>query len=190
MVTSVALYLAGLGLLYLERLAELLVSRRNAKIALAAGGVEVGRRHYAVMVSVHAVFPLACGLEVLVLHRAFPGALGVTALVAALGAQALRWWVVATLGWRWSTRIIVVPGAPVVTTGPYRFLRHPNYLAVVVEAVAVPLIHGAWLSAVVFGLANAALLGVRIPAEERALGSAWATALAGRPRLLPGAHRG
>jgi methyltransferase len=190
MVSSVALYLTGLGALYLERLAELLVSRRNARLALAAGGVESGRRHYALMVGVHALFPLACGLEVLALHRAFPGLLGVMALAAALLAQGARWWVVATLGWRWNTRIIVVPGAPVVTTGPYRFLRHPNYLAVMVEAVAVPLIHGAWLSAAAFGLANAALLWLRIPAEERALGQVWATALAGKPRFFPGVPRG
>ena len=189
MVTSVALYLAGLGALYLERLAELHVSRRHARLAFAAGGVESGRRHYALMVSVHALFPLACGLEVVLLHRAFPGTLGVMALLAALAAQALRWWVVATLGWRWNTRIIVVPGAGVITSGPYRWLRHPNYLAVMVESLAVPLIHGAWLSAACFGLANAALLGLRIPAEERALGQVWATALGGKPRFLPGVPR-
>lgn len=186
MVTSVALYVAFLGALYVERLAELLVSRRNARLAFAAGGVETLRRHYAVMVAVHALFPLACAVEVLALRRAFPGFLGVTALVAALVAQALRWWAVATLGWRWNTRIIVVPGAEPVTAGPYRFLRHPNYLAVMLEALAVPLIHGAWLSAIAFVCANAALLGVRIPAEERALGERYARAFAGVPRHTPG----
>jgi methyltransferase len=186
MVTSVRLYLVLLALLYLERLVELLVSRRNARRAFAAGGVESGRRHYVVMVVVHALFPLACAAEVLAFHRGFPGVLGVVALVATLAAQALRWWVVATLGWRWNTRIIVVPGSSPVVSGPYRYLRHPNYLAVLVEAVAVPLVHGAWISAVVFGLANTALLSVRIPAEERALGGAWATTFARRSRLLPG----
>ena len=186
MVTSVRLYLVLLALLYAERLAELLVSRRNARLALAAGGVESGRRHYVVMVVVHALFPLACAAEVLALQRGFPGPLGVAALLAVLAAQGLRWWVVATLGWRWSTRIIVVPGAAPVSDGPFRLIRHPNYLAVLIEAVAVPLVHGAWIAAVVFALANAALLGVRIPAEERALGAAYAATFARRPRFVPG----
>ncbi len=186
MVNSVALYLTFLGALYLERGAELLVSRRNARLAFAAGGVETGRRQFAVMVVVHALFPLACASEVLALHRGFPGAVGWTALGVALAAQALRWWVVATLGPRWNTRIIVVPGAAPVTAGPYRLVRHPNYLAVMIEALAVPLIHGAWVCAAVFACANAAVLSVRIPAEERALGESYARAFAGRPRLVPG----
>jgi methyltransferase len=187
MVTSVALYLAFLAALYGERLVELVIAYRNARRAFTMGGVETGRGHYPVMVAVHAVFPLACGAEVLAFSRSFPGALGLAALALSLVAQGIRWWVVATLGWRWSTRIIVVPGVEPVTGGPYRFLRHPNYLAVMLEALAVPLIHGAWLSAIVFSAANAALLAVRIPAEERALGASYAEAFAGRRRLLPGA---
>jgi len=182
------LYLGFLGLLYAERGVELLVSRRNARLAFAAGGVETGRGQYAVMVAVHALFPLACAAEVLVLHRRFPGVAGYAALAVALGAQALRWWVVATLGRRWNTRIIVVPGEGPVTEGPYRYLRHPNYLAVMLEALAVPLIHGAWLSAVVFVGANVALLGARIPAEERAMGEPYARAFDTLPRFLPGAR--
>ena len=187
---SVALYLGLLVLLGCERGAELVVARRNARRALAAGGVETGRRAYAVMVAVHALFPLACAAEVLLLARPFPGAAGFAALAVALGAQALRWWAVATLGERWSTRVIVVPGAAPVTGGPYRFPRHPNYLAVVLEMAAVPLIHGAWLTAAVFSALNAALLSHRIPAEERALGAAYAEAFEGRRRLVPGGPRG
>ena len=187
---SAALYLVLLALLGCERGAELVVSRRNARRAFAAGGVETGRRAYAIMVGVHALFPLACAAEVLLLPRSFPGAAGFAALAVALGAQALRWWAVATLGERWSTRVIVVPGAAPVTGGPYRFLRHPNYLAVVLEIAAVPLIHGAWLSALVFSALNAALLAHRIPAEERALGSAYAEVFAARRRLVPGGPRG
>ena len=186
MVTSARWYLGFLLLLCVERLVELWLSRRNARRAFAAGGVESGQRHYVVMVIVHALFPLACAGEVLGLQRGFPGPLGVAALIAALVAQGLRWWVIATLGVRWNTRIIVVPGAVPVVDGPYRFLRHPNYLAVMIEVAAVPLVHGAWLAAVVFTFANAALLLVRIPAEERALGPAYAAALAHRPRFLPG----
>ena len=187
---SAAFYLGLLVLLGCERGAELLVSRRNARRAFAAGGVETGRRAYGVMVAAHALFPLACAGEVLFLDRPFPGAAGFAALAVALGAQVLRWWAVATLGERWSTRIVVVPGAPPVTGGPYRFLRHPNYLAVVLEMAAVPLIHGAWLTALVFSALNAALLAHRIPAEERALGRPWAEAFEGRLRLLPRGPRG
>jgi methyltransferase len=183
--SSVLLYLGLLCLLACERGAELLVSRRNARVALAAGGLETGRRAYAVMVVVHALFPLACASEVLVLSRPFPGALGFLALAVALFAQALRWRAIATLGRRWSTRIIVVPGASPVTGGPYRFLRHPNYLAVILEMLAVPLTHGAWLTALAFSALNAALLAVRIPAEERALGRPYAEAFEGRSRLVP-----
>ncbi len=190
MVSSVALYLGFLGLLYLERLAELVLSQRHAREAFARGGVEAGRGHYPAMVALHALFPLACAVEVVALHRRFPGGVGFVALAAALAAQALRWWAVATLGRRWNTRIIVVPDEAPRVAGPYRFLRHPNYLAVLVEATAVPLVHAAWLSAIAFTLANAVLLAVRIPVEEGALGKAYLTAFAGRRRLVPGARHG
>jgi methyltransferase len=187
---SVLFYLALLFLLVCERTAELSVSRRNAREALAAGAVETGRRAYAVMVLVHVLFPVACAAEVLVLRRPFPGPAALVALGVALGAQALRWWAVATLGRRWNTRIIAFPGARPVTGGPYRFLRHPNYLAVVLEMLAVPLVHGAWLTALVFSALNAALLAIRIPAEERALGQPYAEAFAGLARLVPGGPNG
>jgi methyltransferase len=138
------------------------------------------------MVVVHTLFPFACVGEVLILKRPFPGALGLAALAVSLGAQALRWWAITTLGWRWNTRIIVVPGSSPVTGGPYRFLRHPNYLAVILEMASIPLVHGAWLTALVFSALNAVLLAVRIPAEERALGQPYAEAFEGRSRLLPG----
>jgi len=188
--SSAAIYLGLLFLLVCERGVELVVSRRNARRAFAAGGVETGRSAYVVMVAVHALFPLACAGEVLFLMRPFPGAAGFAALTVTLGAQALRWWAVAALGERWNTRIIVVPGVAPVTGGPYRFLRHPNYLAVVLEMAAVPLIHGAWLTALVFSALNAALLAVRIPAEERALGRPYAEAFGDRLRLLPRGPRG
>ncbi len=185
MVTSVTFYLAFLALLYVERGVELALSLRNARLAFASGGVEAGRGHFPAMVAVHALFPLACALEVLALRRPFPGALGYAAFAAALAAQVLRWWAAAALGPRWNTRVIVVPGAHPVTEGPYRYLRHPNYLAVMVEAAAVPLVHGAWLSAIAFVAANAALLGVRVPAEERALGETYERSFAGTARFLP-----
>lgn len=190
MVTSRALYLGFLALLAVERLFELRLSRRNAAAASARGGVEVGQGHFRVMAVLHTAFLACCALEVFVLGRAFPGALGFVALLAALCAQALRYWAIATLRERWNVRVIVVPGDAPVTSGPYRFVRHPNYAAVVLELLAVPLIHGAFWTAALFSCANAALLAVRIRAEERALGGDWARAFAGLPRLLPGAFRG
>ncbi len=190
MVTSVTLYLGGLGLLAAERLGELALSRRNARRAFAQGGYEVAAGHFGAMATLHTLFLVACAVEVVWCRRACPGAIGAVACAAALAAQALRQWAIATLGDRWNVRIIVVPGAPPVTAGPYRLVRHPNYLAVVVELAAVPLAHGAWLTAVAFSLANALMLRVRIPAEEAALGGVWAATFAPLPRFLPRAASG
>ncbi|WNG40456.1 hypothetical protein F0U61_47315 [Archangium violaceum] len=190
MVSSLNGYLAFLGLLAAERLVELVISQRNAARAFARGGVETGQRHYRVMVVLHSLFLVACVAEVVALRRPFPGGIGFAALGVALVAQALRYWSIVSLGELWNTRIIVVPGLSPVTRGPYRYLRHPNYVAVVLELAAVPLIHGAWVTAVVFSLANAGLLLVRIRAEEAALGAAYADAFANRPRFIPEVPRG
>jgi methyltransferase len=186
MVISVAAYLAFIGLTVVERLYELVLSRRNANKALAQGGTETGQGHYRVMTLLHTAFLFACVGEVLWLQRPFPGVVGWLALAGALGAQLLRYWAITTLGERWNTRIVFIPGAPPVTGGPYRYVRHPNYIAVITELVCIPLIHGAWLTAVVFSLANALLLYVRIRAEEAALGAAYQQAFADRPRFFPG----
>ena len=153
-----------------ERLVELVVSKRNARWAFAHGGREFGREHYPVMVAIHAGLLLGCVGEVWLLHRPFIGWLGWPMLTIALGAQALRWWCITTLGKRWNTLVIVLPEAPLVRSGPYRFLHHPNYVAVVAEGIALPLVHTAWLTAICFTVANAALLTVRIRVENAALG--------------------
>ena len=106
-------------------------------------------------------------------------------VLLALAAQGLRWWAIASLGERWSTRVIVRPEAVPVRSGPYRWLRHPNYLAVGLELAAVPLIHGAWLTALCFSVMNAVLLSVRIRAEEAALGPLWSEAFHALPRFVP-----
>ena len=188
--SSEAAYLAFLAVLALERGFELALSRRNAARALARGGVEVGRAHFQVMATLHALFLAACAIETLWLNRRFPGALGWIAFAGALLAQAVRYWAIAALGDRWNTRVIVVPGLPPVRRGPYRFVRHPNYDAVILEIACVPLIHGAWLTALAFSAANAALLFVRIRVEERALGEGWARVFAHAPRFIPGGPRG
>lgn len=180
-------YLALLVLLACERGFELRISRRNAERAFAEGGIEVGQGHFGVMRALHTVFFFACALEVVGLGRAFDPRLGLPMLALAATAQVLRYWAITSLGPRWNVRVIVVPGAPVVTSGPYRWLRHPNYLAVVAEGIAIPLIHGAGWTALAFTLANAWLLATRIRVEERALADYCAenARLGGRPRFVP-----
>ncbi len=183
---SVELYLGFLLAIGAERLVELVLSARNARRAFARGGVEHGQGHFGVMKALHTLFLLACAAEVVLLHRPFPGALGWAALGGALLAQVLRYWAIATLGDRWNTRVIVVPNSEPVTGGPYRFVRHPNYLAVIAEMVCIPLVHGAWLTALLFSVSNAVLLSVRIRVEEHAWGDAYTRAFAAAPRFLPG----
>jgi methyltransferase len=154
----------------IERLVELIVSKRNARWAFARGGKEFGHSHYPVMVAVHVGLLLGCVVEVWTLHRPFIAWLGWPMLALVALSQALRWWCVTTLGRRWNTLVIVVPQAPLVRRGPYRWLHHPNYVAVVAEGVALPLVHTAWLTAASFTLANALLLTVRIRVENDALG--------------------
>jgi methyltransferase len=165
----VAAYLVFLSLLVLERVVELLISRRNAAWSFGEGGVEYGARHFPYMKALHTVFFMACALEVVLLERPFFPSLALVMLGLVALAQLLRYWVIATLGKRWNVRVIVVPGMPAVQSGPFRFLRHPNYLAVVVEGFAVPLLHSAWWTAIGFSLLNAWMLSVRIRCEEGAL---------------------
>jgi methyltransferase len=188
--TSVWLYVAFIAAIGLERLGELALSRRNARLAVERGGFEVASGHYRAMAALHTLFLVACPAEVILLGRGFPGAAGYAALGLAACAQGLRYWAIATLGRRWNVRVVVVPGEAPVTGGPYRFLRHPNYLAVVLEMVAIPMVHGAWLTALVFSVGNALVLRVRIRAEEKALGEAYARAFAGTPRFVPEVGRG
>lgn len=153
----------------LERLAELAVARRNQRWALERGGVEHGAGHYPVMVALHTGLLAAIPLEAVLRDRQPPR--GWPALLAAcVAAQGLRWWCIATLGPRWNTRVIVQPGTPPVVAGPYRVLDHPNYVAVVVEGLALPLLAGATRTAAGFSLANAYLLRHRIRVEDEALG--------------------
>jgi methyltransferase len=153
-----------------ERLVELVVSKRNLAWARAHGGREYGFRHYPFMVLLHAGLLVACLAEAA--HRSFIPALGWPMIAVVVLAQALRWWCITVLGRRWNTRIIVMPGLPLVDRGPYRWVRHPNYVAVVLEGIALPLVHTAWITAAVFTALNAALLRVRISTENEALARA------------------
>ena len=162
------------ALVAVERVAELVVAKRNLAWSRARGGQESGFGHYPFMVALHTGLLLACVLEVWLGGRPFLPALGWPMLALVLAAQVLRWWCITTLGPQWNTRIVVVPGLGRVTGGPYRLLRHPNYVAVVVEGAALPLVHTAWVTAVVFTVLNAGLLTVRIRAENAALAAVHA----------------
>lgn len=168
----------------LERLSELVISTRNAKWAFERGGVEYGAAHFPAMVALHIGLLIAALAEVWLLDRPFIALIGWPMLVIALGCQVGRYWVIWALGRQWNTRVIVVPGLGRVTRGPYRWLwlRHPNYLIVVAEGIALPLVHSAWITAVAFTVLNAVLLlRFRIPTEDRALGTLTALSTR-RPR--------
>jgi methyltransferase len=171
-VTSLIVYWVLLGVIACERVAELVVSARHAKGLLRRGGVEYGFGHFPVMVAMHVALIAGCVLEPLLTHATFSPGLGWTMLTVTVLANGLRWWCIRTLGSRWTARVIVLPGEPLVRSGPYRWFSHPNYVAVIVEGFALPLTGSAWITAVTFTVLNAALLTVRIRCETRALAAA------------------
>jgi len=169
-----------LGFVTLQRLFELLLSRRNEARLKLRGAVEAGADHYPYLVITHVAWLAA--LWLLAWNRE-PNMLLVAAFIA---LQPLRYWAIATLGDRWSTRVFVIPGASLLRTGPYRFFRHPNYLVVVLEIALVPLAFGLIWVAVLFFCLNAALLAWRFRIEQRAL----AEGIAADPPLANGGQGG
>ena len=162
-------YTALIAAVALERLAELAVARRNQRWSVERGAVESGAGHYPLMVVLHTGLLAGALLEAWLGDRPFLPALGWPMLALALVSQALRWWCIGTLGRQWNTRVLVIPGMARIDRGPYRLLPHPNYVAVVVEGAALPLVHTAWITALAFTLLNAWLLSVRIRVEADAL---------------------
>jgi len=177
MVDSVApnlLLWALFGLIVLQRLSELRLAKRNLEWALAQGGRLVEESHYWLFFVLHTGWLLAWPLEAWVRGPALGPVWWLWLLGFAL-AEGLRYWAISSLGKRWNTKIVVIDGAPLIRRGPYRYLPHPNYIAVAIELVCVPLIFGAWITALVCTVLNAALLlGLRIPAEVAAVQSAQA----------------
>ena len=153
----------------LQRLVELAVSRRNMRRLRARGGFEVGADLYPWMAALHTAFLFSCVTEVWFLRRPWLPELSAVSIAVFSVAQFVRLWTQWTLGDRWNTHVIVVPGEAVVTSGPFRWLRHPNYAAVAAEIVSLPLVHGAWMTATVFSVLNGVILRIRISAEEGAL---------------------
>jgi methyltransferase len=172
------IYWVLLAVIACERVAELVVSARHAKALPGRGGVEYGFGHFPVMIALHVALIAGCVLEPLVGHRSFIPGLGFPMLAVTVLANVLRWWCIATLGDRWTARVIVLPGAPLVRSGPYRWFAHPNYVAVIIEGAALPLTGSAWITAAAFTVLNAALLTVRIRCEARALAAAAPQAVA------------
>ena len=152
-----------IGLVTLQRAGELILSHHNTRGLKARGAVEVAPRHYPLMVAVHAAWLIS--LWAFGRHQP----LYVVALLFYLALQGLRFWVMRTLGSRWTTRIIILPGQPLVSAGPYRYLSHPNYAVVVGEIAVLPLVLGLPWLAVIFTILNAVVLVIRIRAENRAL---------------------
>jgi methyltransferase len=154
---------AILGYVTLQRLGELALARANTRRLLAKGGIEVGAPHYPLIVALHAAW-------LVTLWMLAPGRpVAALPLVLFAAVQALRFWTLASIGRRWTTRIVVVPGETLVARGPYRFVRHPNYMVVVLEIALLPLVFGLGRVALTFSLLNALVLAIRIRAEAKAL---------------------
>jgi methyltransferase len=151
-----------------QRLFELRLARRNERRARARGAVERGKGHYPVIVGLHALWLVSTLVEGLLRGPVFP-VYWPAALALFLLVQPLRYWALLSLGESWNTKILIVPGAKPVRSGPYRYLNHPNYVVVAVEILTFPLLFGAWITALVFTILNAAVLRVRIGEENRAL---------------------
>ena len=165
---NVVYLVVGVAAIGSQRLLELWYSRRNERRLRARGAVERGGGHNPVIVAVHALWLVSTLVEGL-LRGPEPPVWWPLPLAAFLLVQPLRYWAILSLGDNWNTRVLVVPGGKLVRRGPYRYFPHPNYVVVAVEILTFPLIFGAWITAVVFSLLNAALLYVRIRTENRAL---------------------
>jgi methyltransferase len=162
-----------LGAVTLQRVGELALARRNTRRLLERGAVEVGSAHYPLIVALHAAWLIALWVF------GYNQPVSPIALTLYLGLQALRAWVMLTLGARWTTRIILLPGQPLIAAGPYRFLAHPNYAVVAGEILLLPLVLELPLLAIIFSFLNAAVLAVRIATENRALSSLHAPSVNG-----------
>jgi methyltransferase len=185
--TAFELFLVGIGV---ERLLELVLSKRHERTLLSEGQAISVEPMFILMVAVHAGVLIASALEVRLGHRPFDSITGYLAIALFLGATGLRWWTIQTLGEQWTVRVISGQKLRVRTEGPFRYVRHPNYLGVLLEVVAIPLIHGAYVSAIFFGLLNLWVVLRRIRLEESALGSQsdYGRSMNGRARLIPGIY--
>jgi methyltransferase len=181
------LFLLFLAALAIQRLLELRLSRRNERAMKALGGFEHEPGRFAIMAAMHVLWFVAMAIEVLVAPARLPLWVTIPAVLCFVAGQGLRYAAITRLGTRWSVRIMVCDAIPLVDGGIYRYIRHPNYLGVILEIAAAPLLGGAWRSAIVFTIANGLILLERIHSEERILASAsgYDRTFMGRPRFLP-----
>jgi methyltransferase len=188
---SQVLFGALLAATVVQRLLELRLSNRNQQLLIDRGGREHAPRSFRWMVAVHALWFLAMLIEVYLLGAEFWPLLAGLGLIVFVAGQSLRYFAIRTLGERWTVRIVTVPGLEPVQSGLYRRIRHPNYVGVALEVAALPLVHGAFVTAVLFSLLNAVVLRQRIALEEQALAedSDYLAALGDRPRFFPMAPR-
>ena len=156
-------------LLAAQRSYELHLSSRNEAVIRSLGGREYGAWQVQAMKALHAGWFIAMLVEVYALRRPFIPGLALAALITLVAGQSLRYAALLSLKWRWTVRVMTIPGLPLVHQGIYRYLRHPNYLGVVLEILAAPLLHSAYITAIVFSLANLLLLNARVRTEDRAL---------------------
>lgn len=164
-------FAAFIAVVVMQRIVELVVSARNRRRALAKGAREYGADHFPWLVAVHVLFILGLAAEVILLGTR-PGPLWPLWLGLWAAAQALRYAAMRALGDRWNVRVLVIPGMERVRTGPYRFMKHPNYAAVVMELASAPLVFGAWRTALVVSVLNAFALRTRVRVEAAALRAA------------------
>jgi len=185
---SVIAYLALLCLVALLRLYELRISRRHQQQMTSRGAAKVDEPRFRWMVLLHTGGLIRSACEVVFLHRPFIPGLAAVCLAIFLAANGVRWWVIRTLGEHWNVQVMNSTGLGVITSGPFRYVRHPNYAAVFAEMLVLPLIHTAWITALVGSTAHVLVLSQRLATEERVLFSDahYRDAMSGKPRFLPG----
>ena len=185
---SVKLYLGLLVVVALLRFYELHISKHHQQLMVSEGASKVSEPRFRWMVVVHTFVLVGSAVEVVFLHRPFYPIFGGICFVIFLAANAVRWWVITTLGNHWNVQVMNSTSLGVITTGPFRYVRHPNYAAVFVEMLVLPLIHTAWITAIAGTLAHILVLSQRLTTEERVLFSdaKYRAAMAGKPRFLPG----
>ena len=185
---SVIAFLVLLAAVAALRLLELRISRRHQQQLVARGAAKIDEPRFRWMVLLHTAVLVGAALEVILLKRPFLPLLGAVMFAVFLAANAVRWWVIRTLGDHWNVQVMDSTRLGVVTSGPFRFVRHPNYAAVFAEMLALPLIHTAWITALAGSLAHLAVLTQRLSTEERVLfaNPDYRAAMAGKPRFLPG----
>jgi methyltransferase len=185
---SVILFLCLLMAVALLRLLELRISKRHQQQMIGRGAVKIDEPRFRWMVLLHAAVLFGAALEVVLLRRPFIPGLAALMFAVFLMANAVRWWVIRTLGEHWNVQVMDSTRLGVVTNGPFRYVRHPNYAAVFAEMLALPLIHTAWITATVGAIAHIGVLARRLSAEEQVLfaNPDYRAAMTGKPRFLPG----